>query len=649
MPEDPDWRKKFAAVTLISLALFFVIFFGAQATLNHTVNRAIQDEAVDHARHVTKDVQRNFPEIERIAREGRADVGTLDQLHAFLSNSDGLQQVKIYNHEGVLRYVYDEDLWIRQGGHMSTPELDRSRRTQAPIFQPLDLAPKNGVTPVVVRTVEPVFDAEGNLIAFVEVTMDHSEAALVFRQSFDWLTIALPILMALSYLVPTLAWLFLKSRHGQTERMVHQLSRRDRLTGLMNRATFTEEAFAVFKSPATEPFKHGLMIVDINQFRSVNEVHGHRVGDAFLCHVAEILQRALREDDLVARFNGDEFVAVLPSVLPDELARAANRVRTQLRRQFQHDEIKLTCQACIGTHLANPHDTLDDAMQAADLALTHAKESGTDLVVAYSADLDRKRARRRMIEATLRDAWDNGRAHLVFQPVIDARSRRIAGFETLLRLTTDEGEPISPAEFIPIAEQTGQIRELGRITIQKALQAALAWPEDTFLAINLSPAQFRHGDLVDDVQWLIDTTGFPPSRLEFEITESLLLDEEPEVRAQFDGLKALGTSIAMDDFGTGYSSLSYLLAHDFDKLKIDRTFLEDLRSNPVRQRKILKSIVDLGQQIGLTVTMEGLETADQVEMLDALGCDLFQGFYFSRPVAETEIRPILEREAGGAA
>ena len=649
MPDDPDWKKKFAVVTLISVALFFVILFGAQNTLNRTVAKAIQDEAVDHAVHLTSDIQQRFPEIERIAREGRANADTLDGLRAHFSHTEGLTQIKIYNPEGVLRYVYDEDLWIRQGGHMSNPDIEQSLRTGSPVYQPLGRTSIDGVSPVIIRTVEPAFDAGGKLIAFLEVTLDHTKAAQVFRSTFDWLNIALPIVMALSYFVPTLAWLFLKSRHGRTERMVHQLSRRDALTGLMNRATFTEEALSVFETPAKPPFQHGLMIVDINQFRSVNEVHGHRVGDAFLCHVAEILRRALREDDLVARFNGDEFVAVLPQVLPEELSRAANRVRTQLRRQFQCGEIKLTCHACIGTHLASPHDTLDDAMQAADLALTHAKASGTDLVVAYSADLDRKRARRRKIEAALRDAWDNDRAHLVFQPVIDARNRRIAGFETLMRLTTEDGEPVSPAEFIPIAEQTGLIRELGRITIQRALQTALAWPQDTFLAINLSPAQFRHGDLVDDVQWLIDTTGFPPERLEFEITESLLLDEEPEVRAQFDGLKALGISIAMDDFGTGYSSLSYLLAHDFDKLKIDRTFLEDLGSNPARQRNILKSIIDLGQQIGLAVTMEGVETADQVEMLDALGCDLFQGFYFSRPVAEAEVSDILARETGGAA
>ena len=649
MPDDPDWKKKFAVVTLTSVALFFVILFGAQAMLNRTVAKAIQNEAVDHSVHVTRDVQKNFPEIERIARESRAEISTLDNLRTYFRLADGLTQIKIYDPDGVLRYVYDEDLWISQGGHMSNPEIEHSLEHGTSIYQPLEFAVGNEAPLVVVRSVEPAFDADGKLIAFLEVTMDHSDAALVFRSAFDWLTVALPILMALSYFVPTVSWLFLKSRHGRTERMVHHLSRRDPLTGLMNRATFTEEAYQVFKTPATAPFQHGLMIVDINQFRSVNEVHGHRVGDAFLCHVADILQRALREDDLVARFNGDEFVAVLPQVLPEELSRAANRVRTQLRRQFQCGDIKLTCHACIGTHLATPYDTLDDAMQAADLALTHAKKSGTDLVVAYSADLDRKRARRRKIEAALRDAWDNDRAHLVFQPVIDARNRRIAGFETLMRLTTEDGEPVSPAEFIPIAEQTGLIRELGRITIQRALQTALSWPQDTFLAINLSPAQFRHGDLVDDVQWLIDTTGFPPERLEFEITESLLLDEEPEVRAQFNGLRALGISIAMDDFGTGYSSLSYLLAHDFDKLKIDRTFLEDLGSNPARQRKILKSIIDLGQQIGLAVTMEGVETADQVDMLDALGCDLFQGFYFSRPVAETEVSDILARETGGAA
>lgn len=641
--------KNLALVGGISLVLCAIILFGTRQILDRNISYAIQNEAIKHAAHVSHQVLSDLPEIENIIKEGRATPEFLEHLNELLFHGDGLLQFEIHDASGLLRFVMDETLWIKEGGTRQDQDAALKMAKGASLYELVDDESAALEGSVLVLVLEPVRDANNDVIGYIQMTIDQSGTATVFRHSFDWLIFAIPLLMALSYLIPAIAWMLLKSRNIKNEQLVQHLSRRDRLTGLMNRSTFTEVAHNIFDLPAQPPLQHGLMIVDIHDFRSINDTLGHGVGDDLLRHVADNINAAIREDDIVARIGSDEFMVVLPNLRSEDLARVVNRVMSRLRRPFQVGDTKITCRLCIGTHLARPAETLDDVTQSADMALAHAKACGPDTIIAYSTDLDARRHRRRMIEEALKDAWDCGRAYLAFQPVIDAQTRRVAGLEALLRLRTEDGEQISPAEFIPIAEQTSMICDLGLTTIQRALESARDWPADVFIAVNLSPAQFRRGDLVEEVRWILDQSGVSPRRVEFEITESLLLDEEPGVERQFNGLKALGVSIAMDDFGTGFSSLGYLLNHDFDKLKIDRMFLEDLKANPLRQQKILKSIIDLGQQLDLKLTVEGVETADQVDMLGKLGCDLFQGFYFSRPISDQDARALLAKEATGAA
>ncbi len=454
-------------------------------------------------------------------------------------------------------------------------------------------------------------------------------------------------ILPLALFVGGLVWAGVAGRQT-VGRMHEDATRRDGLTGLMNRAAFTDRAEKLFDRSAGSGVRHGVLILDVDQISAINELHGNRLGDAVLRHVAETLENELRKGDLVARYGGDEFVVVMANIGAEDLEGAAHRLQTILCDPIEFEGSTLGFRVSVGTCLARVTDGLDRALQAAERALAHANICGPATIVAHSRDLDRKRDRRRMIEAALADPWTDNRANLVFQPVIDAKSHRIAGFEALARLRTEDGEEIQGDEFAPVAEQSGLIRAFGRQVMQRAMLAAKDWPDDIFLAVNLSPAQFRHGDLVEEVRWLIDTTGFPTARLELEITENLALDEEPEVQAQFEGLKALGISIAMDDFGTGYSSLGYLLSHDFDKLKIDRMFVQDLSADPLRQRQILKSVIDLAQRLGLTVTMEGVETAEQVAMLDELGCDRYQGYYFSQPLSEAEATRIIGMRAKNA-
>ncbi|MCV6592226.1 MAG: bifunctional diguanylate cyclase/phosphodiesterase [Silicimonas sp.] len=629
--------RSFALAALVSIVLVGIILTGTRSSLDRTINAAIASESLTHVRHLTRQIQESFPELDRIARDGLVKVETRRRLQQQLVFASGLVQLKVYSADGLLRYVHDQKRWLADGSQRSSEALQDSRASGHEVYKRLDADPGT----VLIRAVEPLATETQKRFGYLEITFDHSDNGNIFRDGFRWMIFALPLLMALAYLGPTLGWLYLKSRNQRAEARLRHMARRDSLTGLMNRATFTAEAEAAFAEPPRPLHNHGIILIDVDQFRGFNAAHGHELGDAYLQHLAETLRSHLRKEDLIARLGGDEFAALLPHVLPDELQSAANRLRAELRRPFQHEGKAVAGRARIGTCLATPNDTLDELLKSADIALTHAKRNGTDQVVAFTEGLDSCRGRCEQIESTLRYAWDTGRAHMVYQPVIDAKTQKIKGFEALMRLTSEDGTPISPAEFIPIAEQTGQICDLGRRAMEEAMRVARDWPEDVFLAINLSPAQFRDESLVEEVRWLIDSLDFPAHRLEFEITEGLLLEEDARVQSQFKALKAMGISMAMDDFGTGFSSLSYLLAHDFDKLKIDRSFLTGLADDVTRQRKVLKSIIDLGQQLGLVITTEGVETTDQIDLLTHLGCDLLQGFYFSKPLPEEDAHALL--------
>lgn len=651
MPKRLDWRAK-VAVTAVSTALLcFAILIGTRATLEKAIDTTLRLETEVQADRITKDILAEFPQLARVASDGRADQKLLSDLQLSLLQSEFLVQLKVFNRHGVLRYVFDETEWINSGGGTISLGTIRVVQTGLPAFEVIrrPMVDTEGET-IHTKTVVPARHEEGGLIGAIEITLNQTATAQRFTNAFAWLTVALPLMAALYFLVPTLGWLLAKWKNAQNENLVKHLARRDRLTGLMNRPAFTFDGIQTFEDAQDSERQIGLLLLDVDRFRSINDTYGHDVGDAFLHNVASVLTSAVRDEDLVARFDGDEFAALLPDVTEAELNTIARRILDRLALGFHYKDIDIVIAASLGTYLSRLGDTMDTAMYAADLALAEAKSNDQVGLVAYTDNLDQKNARRRKIESCLQDAWQNGRAHLVFQPVVNARQKDIAGFEALIRLRADDGEALSPEEFIPIAEQTGIISELGFATMRRAMEEALNWPDHTFLAVNLSPAQFRHGDLVEQVRWLIDALNFPVSRLEFEITENLPLDDEADVRQQFLGLKEMGISMAMDDFGTGHSSLSYLLSHEFDKLKIDRMFLSDFHADPERRRNILSSIVDLGHQIGLTVTMEGVETADQQSMLADMGCNLLQGFYFYRPLTASDLQEVFaSKKMGGVA
>ena len=430
----------------------------------------------------------------------------------------------------------------------------------------------------------------------------------------------------------------------QQEERIRHLARHDALTQLPNRVQFLEEMAAA--EPGLTRGEHiAVLCIDLDHFKSVNDTLGHSLGDKLLQQVSARLWGATRETDLLARLGGDEFALLLRAIdNPAEAATIAERIVKAMANPFIIDGHQLVIGASVGIAMA-PQDgeTSEILMKNADLALYKAKNEGRSTYHFFEPGMDAAIQKRRAIEAGLRLALAKGELRLVFQPLVGLKENRITCLEALLRWDAPDRGTISPAEFIPIAEETGLIVQIGEWVLREACRTAMSWPADVRVAVNLSPVQFKNKRLYETVEAALRDSGLPATRLELEITESLLLaDNEPTLRTLHQ-LRALGVRISMDDFGTGYSSLSYLRSFPFDKIKIDRTFMRDLKSKG-DSIAIIKAVIGLGQSLGMSTTAEGIETEEQLAAVRDQGCNEVQGFLFSPPVGAQAVADMLAEE-----
>jgi len=427
------------------------------------------------------------------------------------------------------------------------------------------------------------------------------------------------------------------------EAKIHHLARYDALTGLPNRIFFHDQmewALANMKRDAN----CAVLFVDLDQFKQVNDTLGHPAGDALLCAVAERLRNIARDTDFVARFGGDEFVMLQNPVRgADGAASLARRIVEELSESYQIDSHRVVIGASVGIAIAPRDGTQADLLlKNADMALYRAKSEGRGLWRFFEPDMDVKAQARRSLELDLRQAVATRSFEVHYQPLINLKSGRVSTCEALLRWSHPERGMISPAEFIPIAEEMGLIVEIGHWVLQRACLDCAQWPDDVRVAVNLSPIQFRHGDVLQAVCAALGESGIAPERLEIEITESVLLHDTDATRAVLQQLRALGVRIALDDFGTGYSSLSYLHNFPLHKVKIDRSFLLGLGEN-ARAEPLLRNVARLITELGLSVTMEGVETQAQLDLIAAEGTfDEAQGFLFSRAIPAREIAVLID-------
>ena len=433
-------------------------------------------------------------------------------------------------------------------------------------------------------------------------------------------------------------------RKAAEARIAH-MAHHDALTDLPNRVLFRQRMADALAQRSRTGSLIGALCIDLDNFKLVNDTLGHPIGDRLLQDVAERIERVIRQRDTAARLGGDEFAVLVPELKsPQELAVLAQRVIDVVSEPYLVEGHLVTVGTTIGIAVA-PTDggDADRLLRNADLALYRAKADGKSTFRFFEQEMDAQAQARRQLEIDLRSALAAEELEVHYQPLVDLVSRDVIGFEALLRWPHATRGYISPSEFIPLAEETGLITPLGNFVLARACADASEWPEHVKLAVNLSPMQFRVGNVFTNVKEALSATGLAPERLDLEITESVLLDRTDHVIAHLHALRALGVRISMDDFGTGYSSLSYLRAFPFDKIKIDRSFVRDLPGNR-HTLAIVRAILGLASGLDMKVVAEGIETQADLACLAAEGCKEGQGFFFSEARPQDEVLKLLAEQ-----
>ncbi|WP_157216948.1 EAL domain-containing protein [Flavisphingomonas formosensis] len=432
-------------------------------------------------------------------------------------------------------------------------------------------------------------------------------------------------------------------RKAAAAKIAH-LASHDPLTGCANRLSMSEALEeALTRSSIHSPV--AMLCIDLDRFKAINDLYGHPVGDAVLIEAAQRIRDCLADGETLARLGGDEFAIIQqPGDQPRMAGHLAEQIIASITNEFVVGELTLNLGVSVGIafHPANA-TTGEDLHKKADLALYRAKADGKGVFRFFDDAMDKQLVLRHQMEAELRRALPAGQLSLHYQPLVSVKSGGVFGFEALLRWHHPSLGNVPPSVFIPMAEETGLIIPIGEWVLREACREAASWQQPLQIAVNLSPVQFSYGDIAATVETIVAETGIDPSRLDLEITEGLLINDAEKALEVLRRLKALGVQISMDDFGSGYSSLSYFRVFPFDKVKIDQSFVRDMAGNP-QALAIIKAVIGLGKGLGISVLAEGVETHEQMTMLQQEGCEQMQGYVISRPAPIEQFeRIVLDR------
>jgi len=437
-------------------------------------------------------------------------------------------------------------------------------------------------------------------------------------------------------------------QRGQAEATICYMARHDGLTGLPNRAALRESMdLAVAGLDRGSAF--AIISIDLDHFKAVNDAMGFPAGDRVLQEMAVRMAACLRKTETIARLGADEFAVMVPGLQrPEEAGDVGRRLAEAVGAPFNMDGVEIALSASIGIAMAPADGASSDALlRKADFALYRAKQDGRGTICFFEPGMDARQQARFAMEADLRAGLANNEFELFYQPLFDLKEDRVCGFEALLRWNPAIGR-VSPADFIPVAEDTGLIVPIGEWVLAEACTEAAAWPDDIKIAVNVSPVQFRSPFLVLIVQEALARSGLAAARLELEITESVLMANSDATLTTLHQLRELGVGISMDDFGTGFSSLSSLHSFPFDKIKIDQSFVRDLTATDGsggNARAIVRAIAGLGSNLGMRTTAEGVETQEQLDRVRHEGCTEVQGYLLSRPAPAREVRRLIAQFA----
>lgn len=480
----------------------------------------------------------------------------------------------------------------------------------------------------------------------VTVVPDASAAMPANMLPESVLTVVLMLVTVLILSIGSMTYVIDRQSTKSAVERYRQLSLHDALTGLPNRSAFVERLGHMMEAPAARADRIYILSFDLDRFKEINDVHGHAAGDHVLRIAAERLGRRLRDGEFVARIGGDEFIAVTSRLFTHaEAEQMAARIIRDLCEPIGWEDMTLAIGTSIGISVFPDNaETIDDLLAQADTAMYRAKSIGSNQICFYDKSMDQAARERSALAMDMRAGLERGEFMLYFQQQNNTQTGEVVGFEVLLRWLHPKRGLVSPVEFIPIAERTGFIMELGDWVLRRSCQEAVKWGNPLRIAVNVAPKQLANANFPQHVRDILKETGLAPERLELEITESGIIADQQNALSIIRQLKAIGVKIAMDDYGTGYSSLSTLQLFPFDKIKIDRGFIDSVVENR-QSAAIVRSTLILAQSLNIPVLAEGVENAEHLRFLQDEGCEQVQGYLYGKPQPLSELQAIVNPPA----
>jgi diguanylate cyclase (GGDEF)-like protein len=613
-----------------------ILVGGTWAAVNVTTNYLLYENATSTARNWARHLAENVTDLEQIAAGEQPSAASM----AFFESARKSSQVfryEILNRSGYAQLISDRDKIALIDLSEFDPDAARSIELGQPVVDAKE-GKSPGLPSYFAQAYVPVI-VDNRAIAIVAAYVDQTKQRDTFYKTFLIAAISLCLLTGLSFAIPAIAWYRRTKEKQQADRRIRFLAHHDALTGLTNRVRLIEKLDTMLAVSIANDASFAVHFLDLDRFKEINDAFGHDGGDFLLKTVADRLRAVTRADDVVARLGGDEFIVVQNNVVARNEAEAfAHRLTSAVAAPMHFTDHEIVTTASVGVAIAPADGNAPERLlKSADLALYRCKADGRNCIRIFLPEMDTELQTRIELERIIRKAVAHDGFELRYQPLFEISERRLVGFEALARLYKQDGTEISPAIFIPMAEEMRIIDKIGAWVLRESCRNASTWPGHLTVAVNLSPLQFAAGDIGEIVAAVLSETGLEPHRLELEITENLLLNDSEAVIAQLRTLKGLGVAIVMDDFGTGHASLSYLWRFPFDKIKIDSSFIRAFDGPGREAEAVVKSIIALGRELKMRVTVEGIETAKQAAFLEEADGDQAQGFYFSRPLPACEI------------
>ncbi len=632
--------KTFALATAVVLLVGII---GIAATLKVTVDNLLYWDATTSAESWAKYVVENVADIEEIADGQQPSAESM----SFFIRTQQIRNIfgfEIIDLRGNVQLVSDGSKISSIGGKIHDETAARVAMTNLPI-----IAVKQGIPPFRPRNYSEAYlpvviggRPEAIVAAYVDLTDQYDH----FHRAFLIAAVALCLLSGAGVSIPTIAWRRRTKEKRHADERIQFLAQHDALTGLANRNLLVEFMDMAIAALPLQRNSLAVHFIDLDRFKAINDSLGHDAGDFLLKTSAERLCAVTRLGDEVARFGGDEFVVLQSGVRDREHAETfALRLVAALAEPMQFKGHEINGTVSVGYAIAPADgDSAERLLKCADLALYRAKADGRNCVRGFLPEMNATLKARTELEETIRYAVRHGGFELHYQPILQVPGRRLIGFEALVRMHAKDGSLIPPLHFIPVAEELHLMDKIGAWVLREACRTAATWPKHLTVAVNVSAAQFEAGGVSEIVAAAVKETGLEANRLELEITESLLLGDEESTMTELQTLKAMGVGIVMDDFGTGYSSLSYLWRFPFNKIKIDQSFMLSLDRSGQDTKTVVKTIIALGRELNMRVTVEGVETAKQAGFLDKVKGDQAQGFFFGRPVPSSEVAAVILKD-----